>query len=95
MKNIKSLQPSSKLYLDWWNNYLTIETMADHYFVEPEAMRSLLARSKVALYAEHTNNRSHFTLNNVNLHEGSYNKLRNKTFSANRHADRLLSEHSA
>ena len=95
MGNIKVLQPSGKLYLDWWNNYLTIETMADHYFVEPEAMRSLLARSKVALYAEHSNNRSHFTLNNINFHKESYSKLKNKTFSANRHADRLLSECSA
>ena len=95
MKSIKSLQPSSKLYLDWWNNYLTIETMADHYFVEPEAMRSLLARSKVSLYAEHPAHRTHFTSNNINLHKEDCSKLKNKVFFANRHTDRLLSECSA
>lgn len=93
--NCNGLKPTPELYLEWVNNYLSIETMADHYLVEYDVMGALLARSKIMFLAANPNHRTRFTLNNINLHHEAYDKFTNSQFFANRHRDVLIKEFSA
>lgn len=90
------IKPSTKLYLTYCNDFLSVEGFASWLETTIEVARSLVARSKVMFLSESIHNRSYFTNNCVNLCQ-HYTGIRegNREFFAKRHANKLLLEHSA
>ena len=43
----------SEIYLDWVNNYLTIEKFAEHYGLYPKEAEILINLARDCLYEEH------------------------------------------
>ena len=48
-----SRESLSKIYLDWVNNYLTIEKFAEHYGLYPKEAEILISLARDCLYEEH------------------------------------------
>ncbi|AGH32113.1 hypothetical protein VPHG_00046 [Vibrio phage 11895-B1] len=70
---------TSAYYLDFINNFLTVECFAEFYNLTVEQARSMIARSKIVWLSEDPANRKYFLNNNVNLcdqhHTTRYNRM--------------------
>lgn len=87
---------TSAYYLDFVNNFLSIQCFADYYDMTLCQAKSIIARSKVIWLSESSDYRKYFLNNNINLCDHYHGMSEgNKVFFSKRHGENLLAEHSA
>ncbi|UUW39864.1 hypothetical protein VP14_177 [Vibrio phage VPMCC14] len=87
---------TSKFYLDYVNNFLTVDYFAEYYNFTKDQALSVIARSKTVWLSEDVNNRKYFSNNNLNLCDHYHNMSKsNQVLFTKLHNDRLLAEFSA
>lgn len=87
---------TSKFYLDYVNNFLTVDYFAEYYNFTKDQALSVIARSKIVWLSEDINNRKYFSNNHLNLCDHYHNMSKsNQVLFTKRHSDRLLAEFSA
>lgn len=87
---------SSFYYLDFVNNFVTIQCFAEFYDLTIDQAKSIVSRSKIIWLAESSDNRKYFLNNNINLCDHYHGMSENnKVFFSQRHANNLLAEYSA
>jgi hypothetical protein len=80
------------LYLDYCNDFLTIECFAEYHNLSVNESQSIIARGKVKYLSQNPSQRLFFTLNMKPMNDVSPT---NAAFFKKRYEDKLLSEHSA
>ena len=87
---------TSKFYLDYINNFLTVDYFAEYYNFTKDQALAVIARSKIVWLSEDINNRKYFSNNNLNLCDHCHNMSKsNQALFKKLHNDRLLAEFSA
>ncbi len=80
-----------KMYIDYVNNFLSVDRFAEHYGITIEVAKSTIARGKVFFHQQYPDSRNGFVISE----ENKTRSIANAKFFKERHDQRLLAEHSA